>query len=400
MDLVARVALRYALKVADAIGDPTTIIRKFEEVLTRFASLEPLIPEMKDAWAVIQQADPNNPNFAPASRFYSSNKFDFFYKVKNGYVQFYNVAFELWLAFLQQYELTPVLRKRVEAASKFYSRRSVQKPAFGKEVEVYEKYLATYRDQLELAKTILAQAKTRGQGGTDAGSPAKKAGPFTIVNTGGFPDETIEEAAKVVETAAELLHRKGLSKVCYGEILLANTLSKANVLAFYLVGNDEMFVRANLKGKQHDAVRTVVHELAHRLHFKFLKSKDRDIRSIYFKLGMKEKDRQRAIINNPALRPQPGEKLVSKGKTYEVANVVYDTVHLHQEGDPKAKATVPLVAWLEMKGVDTSTHGASTFVTTYAKKNHEENFAEMVAFWCLNKLPEDQAVMLEEVLKG
>ena len=404
MDLVRRIAVRHALRTADAVDDPEgalkeierlDLVRKFEGFVTTFAELEPLVPKMREAEAVMQQ--PDHPQQATMMRFWSDNRYKFLFKVTHGYKTLRNIAgYDLFLAFLQQYDLPPALRKKVEAADKFYSRASIQKPPRGKEVEVYLKYLTAYRDHLELAKAVLSQGQPRGQGGTDVGAKTKQAGPFTVVNTGGFSDETVEEAAKVVAHAAGLLQKKGLSRVCYGEILLSNTLSRASVLAFYLKEKDEMFVRANLKGKQHDAVRTVIHELGHRLHFKFLKSKDRDIRAIYYKLGTKEQDRKRELINEPSLRPQPGETLVSKGKTYEVQRVDYDKVHLILKDQPERKATMPLVAWIEMKGLDWAK--PSTFVTPYAAKNHEENFAEMIAAWCADRLPAEQVTMLEAVL--
>ena len=40
----------------------------------------------------------------------------------------------------------------------------------------------------------------------------------------------------------------------------------------------------------------------------------------------------------------------------------------------------------------------SGFVTDYAKKDEQENFAEMVAAYCLGKLPEDQVEMLKALL--
>lgn len=91
----------------------------------------------------------------------------------------------------------------------------------------------------------------------------------------------------------------------------------------------------------------------------------------------------------------------SKGKTYEVVRTVYDKVHLVRQDDPRHTATLPLLNWIEMKsglttGLDLTPDSA--FITGYAKTSYKENFAEMVAFYCLGQLPDAQVKMLEAVL--
>lgn len=395
LQIIHNVVSRF--KVADAIGDPATLLRQFEAAVVKFADLEPILQRTKEAKKVVEEGA-SHPHYQEASEFLGSHRYDFLFRVTNGYAALHRAGgHDLFLSLLQQLDLPPKVRKAVEAAAKFYSKSRVQKPPRGQEAEVYEKHLAVYRDQLELAKTAISQNKPRGQGGTDTGSKAKQAGPFTLINTGGFDDGTMEEAAKIVEKAADLLARKGLSKVCYGEVLLSNTLHRSTVLAFYLVEKDEMFIRANLKGKQHDAVQTTLHELAHRLHFKFLKSQDGAIRMMHFNISRKERERLRNFVSDPTLRPKSGDTMTTKGKVYEVTRVVYDKVYLVRQDDPKTQATIPLAGWIRNKGLDTSQH-VTGFVTPYAAKNHEENFAEMVAFYCLDKLPDDQVEMLKAVL--
>ena len=61
------------------------------------------------------------------------------------------------------------------------------------------------------------------------------------------------------------------------------------------------------------------------------------------------------------------------------------------------KAHIRLEGYLVNKGFLTN-QDLSGFVTGYAAKNHEENFAEMIAYWCQDKLPEDQVELLRTVL--
>jgi len=152
-------------------------------------------------------------------------------------------------------------------------------------------------------------------------------------------------------------------------------------------------------------VRTICHELGHRLHFKFLKSKDRDIQSIYAKIARKtswvdKKDKiQEVLKDHPIL---PGDTLVGKAnRIYEVVGTGYGRgglqVELRRKDDPSQKAHIGLEGYLMTKGLLT-TQDLSSFVTGYAAKDHEENFAEMIAYWCQDKLPEDQVEMLKTVL--
>ena len=395
MDTIGqRVAARYQQKIAESIGNPEDLIRAFERGVTNFADMEPLIPEMERAMKNLETC--SGPQCDEDRTFVRQNEYRFVAKTTVSF-QFLQVpGSQLFLALLQQYELSGNLRKVIEQSAKFWAKIRVQRAAKGKEVETYKKHLALYRSQLEAAKAAL-KSPVRGQGGEI--DPTLKVGPFRVINTGEFPPETMETISKVVEKAHHLLTSKGLGKVCYGDVLVSNTLARPNVLAFYLTDKDEFFIRANLKGKETNAVQTLIHELAHRLQFKFMKSKEAEIKSIYTKLTWKERDRDRAVLSDPALKPQPGETLPYKGETLVVTKVVYDTVHLTIPDEPNSKLSMPLRTWLKVKGIDTSNHGGgSSFITPYAATNFEENFAEMVSYYCLGKLPRDQEEMLEAIL--
>ena len=277
-------------------------------------------------------------------------------------------------------------------------------------LDAYEKMHRTFREMSMAAHDAIAHGKPLAGGEGEA--PEKvKAGPFTLINTGGFNDKIIAECAKVVETSAHLLQSHGLGQVCYGDVLISNTLMKSNVLAFYLIQKDELFVRANLRGKEGAAVLTVLHELGHRLSFKFLKDKHHEIANIYNQIARKEstskKDALERIWNDPTLKPKRGDEVKdSKGNEYVVSGWDYSrgqiVVQLVAKDQPAPgvvqKARINLEGYAALKGILPKEEKPSGFVTAYAKTNDQENFAEMIAHYCVGKLHEDQVEMLKALL--
>lgn len=410
-----RVAARWQQRLADVIGDPEPLILNFEKVVNDLAVLEKDIPWMLEAEKLynaegklwnLDKWHSKEPQVERVKE-YLRYLHDFVLKVKFSSHGFQRAQAQyLFLGLLQQYDLPPKTRKAIEAAAKYHASRR-KAPPKEKALDAYMNMMATVRGQLAAAKDALAHGKPRGMVEEQT---ELRAGPLRIVNTGGFDDKTMAEVKQVVERSAHLLQSKGLERVVYGDVLVSRTLSRQNVLAFYLTEKDELFVRANLRGKQNDAVRTVCHELGHRLHFKFLKDKDREIQSIYAQIarkasGQKLQRIREVLENHPVL---PGDKYVEKGDVWEVTGTGYGRggliVQLARKlEDPETKqnvalkAHIPLEGYLLNKGLLTNLD-LSGFVTGYASKNHEENFAEMIAFWCLGKLPEDQVELLKTVL--
>jgi Putative zinc-binding metallo-peptidase len=272
---------------------------------------------------------------------------------KKSYAKMYNLGGkELFLGLLQKYEMPKAIRQKVEAAAKYWSKTRAQDAKRGAEVETFKKTMQVYRDHLALAKTAMSGSVDRSTATPDQ-IKTWTAGPFRLLNTGGFKDKTMEDCVQVVEKAVQLMKSKGLSKVLYGDILISNTVGRnSKVLAFYLPSKDEMFVRANLKGVKQDALHTVIHELGHRLHFKFLSGKKREIALMYMDIGRNSrdltKDKLQKVLSDPTLLPKPGDK--------------------------------------------------NGFVTQYASKDENENLAEMIAFYCMGGLAPDQVEMLEAIL--
>lgn len=398
--LTLKVAARHWEKIAETVDVPKLIatwevalkkaIHEREEELPRMLAAKVIVDGKQSGWEF-------DPDVKYAYHVYETLIYRYMFFAKSTYDVFQRMGVpHIFFGLLKQYELPAAIRKKVELASRFWMKTRAQRPKREEAVESYQKTKDLYEGQLALAKQALAQASVHAEGG----ATRVKAGPFTVVNSGGFPQDSFTKCVSVVEKAAHLLQAKGLSKVCYGDVYVTNNINKSRVLAFYLLGKDEMYVRADLKGRETAAVETVLHELGHRLQHMFLKSNNAAIHAIYSNLKLKASLAKYDILKDPEKKPKPGDTLTSKGKTYVVDEILYSRndykVTLHLDGKPEQKASVSLAGYIEMKGI--KTEGNSGFVSAYAATSPDENFAEMIAHYCMGTLPEDQVTALEALL--
>jgi hypothetical protein len=421
MSPAERVVARFVR--AKSIGNVVDLARRFENQINSYLAREDELPEVLEAQDRIDELLRDAPggdedNLDPEDQRQLENDRRFIAQREYKYIVFPDYSFKalqqlgiknLFLALIQQYELSPTHLKKVEQYSKFYAKsRLGRKKDAQQALDYFPKLLAQYREQLATVKDILANTKVRGEG-VD-GVRTLDAGSFKVVNTGGFDQATMEKAARIVKEAEKLLRAKGLGKVCYGEILVSNQIAKKRTLAFYMVDSDEMFIRADLQGHESEALKTVLHELGHRLYFKFLRQWARGIRDIYrtLKDGQQasESDVVEAVLADPNLKPKPGDSITDPKRKVEfvVEAISYRrsvcTVNLARKEDPSSKASVPLLTYLDLKGIKppevASTSGG--FITPYAGTNYEENFAEMISYLCINELPMNQVDMLTPYL--
>jgi hypothetical protein len=312
---------------------------------------------------------------------------------------------DIFLALLQQYELPAEARPKIEEAARYFAKTGVRNPRTLKTaIPAYRKTLAYYQELHGVVEKIVSSGQSRGT--EDNGASVLSAGPFKVVNTGGFDADTMRTTVEVVKRATHLLAAKGLSKVCYGDILMSQQIAKSNVLAFYRGDADEMFIRADLKGHEMEAVEVVVHELAHRLHRQFLKTKDRQISLMYGKIKRGRKGQEEAAIeeikSDPRNWPKIGDEIQHpKTKHRYVVSAFDDSdklVTIRLVDDQRGFSVVDLWPILQWQGHKLPHVSASTFVTSYAGTKPSENFAEMIRFYCLDKLPDDQVKMLVPIL--
>ncbi len=401
--------------MAEAITDPSAASNAMAERLKVMGSLEPSLLALQEIATKVKEVRARDPQaiqrgdvkplfdqllagerLIAVARNVTTN--DFFVWFRGMWV--------LSLSVLQQFSLPAPIRRKIEQTAKYWAtkqsprskrdRSTAVEDRYGNTISLYLEQLGTVREQYAAILEALAKGKPM----NEADDLKVKAGPFTLVNTGGFNEDVMQEAGAVVEKAAKLLMAKGLGKVCYGDVHISKQIGRTRVLAFYMKDSDEMFVRAGVRLNV-DSLHTVLHELGHRLHRKFLQSKNKEIAQLYMRYEYKSRVRQdRGEIDESKI-PPIGEEVTYKGDQYRV--IRFDRfnriVQLDQVSDPKHFLKVPLQTYgVVFKGeIETKTNPIG-FVTTYAGKSAEENFAEMVGFYCTDDLSAEQVKDLEAIL--
>jgi hypothetical protein len=205
----------------------------------------------------------------PEDRYYSL-KFNEFGVMKS----LFGVYFQ---AILEDLVLPPTLRKRAEVASRqaFKKSRPPQLPPqnFSNHLEVSELKFAESMAEFDKLLALAKECRAKGKPHSEESNTKMKAGPFTLLNVGGFSLEVMQRVQATVEKASSLITASGFGKCLYGEIQVTNQIhSKKNVAAFYLPASDEVLFRGDRF--THVALHTLIHELGHRYEKKFVKRVD------------------------------------------------------------------------------------------------------------------------------
>ncbi len=309
----------------------------------------------------------------------------------------------IFLGILQQYELAPRIRRRIEKCAAFFAKKTVPNP---KTLEQLKKLFIEYLEAYDAASEAMSSGRPAAACAT---TRELHAGPFRLVNTGAFDKATMEIVKRVVEEAARRIEKKGLDAVLYGDINVSNTVSRPDVLAFYRGTQDEMFVRANVRGLEAQAMRTVIHELGHRYDDKVLGDKERtkelyrETRADDLQATHAQRDAERQNL------PKVGDRVISRKLEFEVTGIDLGrgglVVQLRRVTEPSKKAKIALHHYFNLEGPKNSPLLRALllkkggFVTKYASTNPAENFAEMFAFYCLDLLSPSQKAMFEKALK-
>lgn len=406
MPSARRVLARYLQ--ADAVGDPKALLTAFEQATEAFAQVESSALELKKLLSEIEKAKDDPLKYPTLRQEWNKSKgaVRIAIVVDRAFALFAPIGRRLFLAILQLLAVPPNLTKKVQTATRFWSKSKViirrdTRPwamhlSFAAEVEMYLDLLSTFREQVALATECLEKGKSH----AEAEDTRVKAGPFTLINTGNFKPDVMERVKGEVEKAAKALTAAGFGKVCYGDVHVTNTISsRGNVLAFYVIANDELFVRANVKPGW-DTVETICHELAHRLQHKFLSGKKREIDGMYDIIA-----RYAASAERELEYPEKGKQVEHDGSTITVVDVrpyKGQVIFTDSKKGEKDRFIAPVTLWYKRfekkEMVDFPAYKG--FVSEYAKSGGSgENFAEMVAYYALGRLPVAQVKLLESVVK-
>lgn len=311
---------------------------------------------------------------------------------------------------LQELELPPKVRAKMEAWSRYFARSkppSIGKSHPGSYNDAQRAYYAAHVKKYAQLMLDIHEARRVGvpHGVCATVDPARAvmAGPFTLVNTGGFSAEKMADVKAVVERAVKLIEAKGVGVILYGDIYVTNTISRARVAAFYEPDTDELFVRANIK-RDADTTRTVIHELGHRLDFMFMRTRSYNVAldKLYGKVRSAHRNQMYERARELSETIHRGDAITIKGTTYRVVLIEPKIVRLKVDGAPPDKVwthRIPKESFAQIKaGNNTRPQGFGAFVTKYASKNAIENFAEMFSFWAMEKLsPEHTAWLVEAI---
>ena len=393
----SRVVARY-LREARSYGDPKVYLEAMARVLNLYRNDYEKIPLMRQGIRWMNEnpemvyPPPGDKLFEVVKELRRYGQGMYAVSLPRMYARMHEAGGgKVFLALLQQLSFTDKrLRKRIEKGGEFYGRTRVQKPKSDQGLDVFQKTFEQYEAQLKTIQEAIAKGVPHGAEGGEA--TKLPAGPFTVVNTGGFSDEDMETAVKLVTKATALLKQHGYGKVCYGDIYLSNTVGPPRWAAFYSTDKDEMFIRGNLKRKFDSALHTIIHELGHRYEYRFLKGNV--TRDLYRAI-----DRQTEMSEEKLPWPKSGERVMQKGVVFEVVTTEYTgrsvQVKLKMTDGSPGVYKVPLQGYHQLTG---KRNPAGKFVSQYARKDQHENFAEMVAHHCLGTLPQEQVDLLEAII--
>ena len=214
-----------------------------------------------------------------------------------------------------------------------------------------------------------------------------------------------DDIEKMVVKINRLLKSKGMSRLIYGHIHVMKTLT-SNVGADYSEQRDSIRIRAkNIKGIDNKFIKNFIHEIGHREWYKFLGRNERN--------EVNKKFRNTKTPSYDELNIEAGDILYySKAKeTYEVKQkewnrIIVKLINVESKRKQKSvgklfgiKKDVLATGELEVLGKERKdTEYESYFPTTYARKNVEEMFAEIFAYWVMNKLKEPAKSWLADLL--
>lgn len=335
---------------------------------------------------------------------------------------------KLWTAATDLYHTAPVWGKYVLITKEVpqASRKDLEKALA--EFKVSSRKLP-YGDQITQWVTkklphakVLYDAATVWPDRKVADSPAVGAqtfrhGPFTVNNLVGKDPTAVLAAIDDVVQAIKGSGIRGFDRVLYGDINVVGKLARPEVLAFYDINLDQVFVKImeGTRGRAKEIAtramdpvtfrHTIIHELAHRFWRRFLTDAQRKAWAArHFEVDKSERDLTRAFHKTPI--PLASGDLVP-GLDYKGMPLHFDRVSQYDEkvhlfmfqNDRKVQASIPLPQFLNhLKKFGLISAPESAFPTWYSKTDAEEHFCDAVGLLAQKRLQGGHEEPLRKVL--
>jgi len=205
----------------------------------------------------------------------------------------------------------------------------------------------------------------------------KQIGGFTFITGNNVSENELENVEELVETASRLLEKVGLGDLLYGKIYVLADMGKH--LANYLESDDTIRM-SNKCRKSPTAVKTLIHEIGHRLYAKKLSSEAK------VAIDKKFCDEIKFVSAAPKIGDVFEDK---KGVTYKVITMkgsgsLYSTklYYVMERSDkPGDQWRVNGDYFVGMKRIKGEEHDSSKWVPSqYSKKNDQEWFCEILGW--------------------
>lgn len=309
------------------------------------------------------------------------------------WLEYWGAGHNFFLGLLRSFSMTPAERKEIEAAARYFGVKT-KRFALPRD-DSWRAVLDKHFTKLEALYRTACRVVERGEACKSEQFCSARC--FRLVNTADFPVKTMQAVQAVVDQAAQLLDAMGFGHLCYGDVYVTQTVMRSSrTLAFYMLSDDRMYVRANLKGVEGAALNVILHEIGHRLENRF------STPTINAEIGMLYRTYKREYAQHGGYEggtpPKLGDTFVYKNETFEVVSLAGDKVTLRGVAPEirDARLTMPVAAWMVRHGAR-PTH--APFPTRYSMKDPHELFAEMFSLDMEHKLGERQARDIEPILE-
>lgn len=176
------------------------------------------------------------------------------------------------------------------------------------------------------------------------------------------------------------LNKIGQQQLLYGKIYFVKTIS-GGTLADYVFSSDEIRVKT-FKRADDQIIKTMCHELGHRLYDKFIKDK----RVILLKF-LDETKKGKSFNYFKVI---PGEKIKSpENNIYTIESDGYKILYMSKETtNKKVKYKMKKSELYKFEFLDRKVEKEESiwFPTQYSRKDEQEWFSEIFAFYCMGLL--------------